>query len=195
MALHGTLATFPLTDVLRLLTTTSQSGRLQVQAEVARGMEMGTVWMGKGAVVTADSSRIVDAPADEALADLLRWPEGAFAFTADEPPRSHESVHDTEQLIVNAERLVEEWNALQAAVPSLDHRVALADALPGDEVELDADVWAWLVAVGGGCTVRELAVALGLTELGVLRVMHSLLDLGIATLSPAAAGPADQGWR
>lgn len=185
MALHGTLVTFPLTDALRLLTTTRQSGRLQLQAEVG----MGTVWMGEGAVVTADSSRVADAPVDEALADLLRWRAGAFAFTAGQPPPADGSTHDTDQLIVSAERLVEEWNSLQAAVPSLDHRITLADTLPDDHVVIDADHWGRLVAVGAGRTVRDLAAALDLTELGVLRVVHALLEQGIATLSPPPTPP------
>lgn len=179
MALHGTLDTFPLTDALRLLATTRQSGRLQLQAEAG----MGSVWMGGGAIVTADSNRLADAPTDEVLADLLRWRTGAFSFDAEEPPRHDGSVHDTEELLVTAQVLVEEWNELQASVPSLDHRVGLVEALPGDRIVIDAERWAWLGAVGPGRTVSELAVALELTELGALRVVCALVELGIVTLT------------
>ena len=123
-------------------------------------------------------------PANEVLADLLRWSAGKFAFTAQEPLRSSARVHDTEQLLGDARLLVEEWDDLQALVPSLDHRVALVSALPTHTVKFDAARWSWLIAIGGGCTVRELAAALDVTELGVLRVVRTLLGLGVATVSP-----------
>ena len=179
MALHGTLETFPLTDALRLLATTHQSGRLQVQAEP----DAGSVWMAGGAIVTADSNRVGDAPAEEVLADLFRWRSGAFVFTAGTPPdrggRGPRGSHQTERLLATAGRLVEEWEGLQAVVPSLDARVDLVERLPGDSVEVDAERWAWLGAVGAGGTVRDIACRLELTELGVLRVVRDLLDLGL----------------
>lgn len=179
MALHGTLETFPLTDALRLLATTHQSGRLQVQAEPAAG----SVWMAGGAIVTADSNRVEDAPAEEVLADLFRWRSGAFVFTAGAPPDRPSGSHETERLLATAGRLVEEWDGLQAVVPSLDARVDLVERLPGDSVEVDAERWAWLGAVGAGGTVRDLACRLELTELGVLRAVRDLLDLGLVTVT------------
>lgn len=179
MALHGTIETFPLTDALRLLATTRQSGRLQVQAEPGTG----SVWMAGGAIVTADSNRVGDAPAEEVLADLLRWRSGAFVFDAGPPPTSAGASEDTERLLTTAGRLIEEWDGLQAAVPTLDARVDLVGRLPGDSLEVDAERWAWLGAVGAGGTVRDLACRLELTELGVLRVVRQLLDLGIVTVT------------
>jgi Domain of unknown function (DUF4388) len=185
MALHGTIETFPLSDVLRLLSVTRQSGCLQLHADASHG----NVWMGDGAVLTADSDHARDAPTDEALADLFRWPAGAFAFRPDELPRSNGQSHDTEALIASAERLAEEWEALQATVPSQDHTVALAATLPGNDVVIDAERWTWLAAVSGGRTVCDLAVALDLTELGVLRVVATLVELGVVTVTdPFATG-------
>jgi uncharacterized protein DUF4388 len=183
LVLRGTLETFPLADVLRLLTLTNQSGRLKLQALGGTG----SVWMGEGSIVAASSSRLGDVPADEALADLLRWGAGKFAFTAQEPSRSTAGMHDTEQLLGDAQLLVDEWDDLLALVPSLEHGIALVSALPNHAVKIDAVGWSWLIAIGGGCTVRELAAALDLTELGVLRVVRTLLGLGVATVSPPSA--------
>jgi hypothetical protein len=185
LALHGTLETFPLTDALRLLATTHQSGRLQVQAEPHTGSASiaGSVWMAGGAIVTADSNRLADAPAEEVLADLFRWRSGAFVFNAGTPPAGGQASQETERLITTAGRLVEEWDELQTTVPSLDARVDLVGRLPGDSVEVDAERWAWLGAVGAGATVRDLACRIELTELGVLRVVRDLLDLGVVTVT------------
>ena len=80
LALRGTLETFPLADVLRLWTITNQSGRLKLQAPAGTG----SVWKGEGSIVAASSSRVGDVPANEALADLLRWTPARSLS----PPRS-----------------------------------------------------------------------------------------------------------
>ena len=49
MALQGTLDTFSLPDVLRLLATTSKTGRLRIEGD--RGQ--GSVWLDAGGVVAA----------------------------------------------------------------------------------------------------------------------------------------------
>ena len=185
MALRGTLDTFGLPDVLRLLATTGKTGRLRVDGEQGRG----SVWLRDGAVLTALTDRAESAPPDEALADLLRYEMGDFSFDtafdgADQPTNGSEP-HDIEQLLSSASRLLDEWNDLLGVVPSLDHRVGLVDAIPDDEeVTIDARRWEIITALGPGCTAGELASSLDLTELDVLRTVHDLVQMGIVEVSP-----------
>ena len=80
LALQGTLDTFSLPDVLKLLATTSKTGRLRIDGD--RGQ--GSVWMREGRVVDADADRSVDgAPTDEVVFELLRFGSGSFAFDAE----------------------------------------------------------------------------------------------------------------
>lgn len=184
MALRGTLDTFGLTDVLRLLATTGKTGRLHIDGDHGQG----SVWLRDGAVLTALTDRATSAPPDEALADLLRYQVGDFAFDTDDRPVNGARPHDIEQLLSSASRLLDEWNELLAVVPSLDHWVGLVAALPEEsEVTIDGRRWSLITAVGPGCTVRELGVALGLTELDVLRAVHELVELGVAQVSPPTA--------
>ncbi len=79
MALQGTLDTFALPDVLRLLASTKKTGRLRVSGN--RGT--GSVWVDAGGVVAAEAAGLPETPAPvEVLFELLRYAEGSFTFEA-----------------------------------------------------------------------------------------------------------------
>ena len=177
MALQGTLDTFSLPDVLKLLATTSKTGRLRIDGD--RGQ--GSVWLSDGRVVDADADRAVDgAPTEEVVFELLRFSSGSFAFDADSHTPKAEHPDDVNDLLRRANSLLSEWTELEAVVPSLDHRVSLTSELSSDEVTIDADRWRSLVAVGGGRSVGEVASSLGLSELNVSRAVRDLVELGVA---------------
>jgi Domain of unknown function (DUF4388) len=177
LALQGTLDTFSLPDVLKLLATTSKTGRLRIDGD--RGQ--GSVWMRDGQVVDADADRSVDgAPTDEVVFELLRFGSGSFAFDADDHTPNAEHPDQVDDLLRRGNALLSEWTELEAVVPSLDHRVSLTSELSSDEVTIDADRWRSLVAVAGGRSVGEVASALGLSELNVSRAVRDLVELGVA---------------
>ena len=186
MALQGTLDTFSLPDVLRLLATTSKTGRLRIDGD--RGQ--GSVWLADGGVVDADAERAVDGtPTDEVVFELLRFRSGAFAFDGDDAPNAVGEPEDVESLLRRANALLSEWSELESVVPSLAHEVTLASDLSVDEVTIDAERWRSLVAVASGRTVGELAKTLGLTELGVSRAVRDLVDLGVAEVESPGSAP------
>lgn len=181
MALQGTLDTFSLPDVLRLLATTAKTGRLRIEGDRGRG----SVWLADGGIVDADADRVTDGtPTDEVLFELLRFSEGSFAFEAEEKAANGGEPEDVEALLRRSHSLLSEWRELENVVPSLEHEVRLATDLSTDEVTIDAERWRSLVAVAGGRTVGELAAELGLTELGVSRAVRDLVDLGVAEVDP-----------
>jgi hypothetical protein len=186
LALQGTLDTFSLPDVLRLLATTSKSGRLRLDGDRGHG----SVWLNDGRVVDALADRAVDGtPADEVVFELLRFSSGSFAFDADDHATDTGNPEDVDTVLRRATSLLSEWTELEAVVPSLGHHVSLAGDLSVDEVTIDADRWRSLVAVASGATVGELATTLGLTELGVSRAVRDLVDLGVAEIEPPGTVP------
>jgi Domain of unknown function (DUF4388) len=177
LALQGTLDTFSLPDVLRLLATTSKTGRLRIEGD--RGQ--GSVWLSEGSVVDAAADRAVDGtPTDEVVFELLRFDSGTFAFDADVTASGGGNPQAVDDLLRRAGSLLNEWSELEAVVPSLQHHISLAGDLSVDEVTIDADKWRSVVAVASGRTVGELATELGLTELGVSRAVRDLVELGVA---------------
>ncbi|MGH9112153.1 MAG: DUF4388 domain-containing protein [Acidimicrobiales bacterium] len=194
MALQGSLDTFSLPDVMRLLATTTKTGRLRIEGD--RGQ--GSVWLRDGSVVDADADRSVEgAPTEEVIFELLRFDSGSFAFESDDRTPNAEQPDEVEGLLRRAGALLSEWTELKAVVPSLDHRVALASELPSDEVTIDSDRWRSVVAVATGRSVGDLAGSLGLSELNVSRAVRDLVELGVADVEEpgAPAGAFDDAPR
>jgi hypothetical protein len=184
LALQGSLDTFSLPDVLRLLATTSKTGRLRIEGDRGRG----SVWLRDGGVIDAHADRTLDGtPREEVVFELLRFDRGTFDFDGDDAGSSGGEPDDVEALLTRADVLLSEWSELEAVVPSLEHEVTLAGDLSADEVTIGADSWRSLVAVSSGRTVGELATTLGLTELGVSRAVRDLVDLGVVEVSRSPA--------
>jgi hypothetical protein len=183
VALQGTLDSFSLPDVLRLLAATGQTGRLHVDGDRGKA----EVWLQGGALTTASADGALgDAPVDEVVFEMLRFTSGSFAFSAGEQAPDGEEEIDVDGVLRRAGRMLDEWRELESVVPSLDHRVVLARTLTVDKVTLDASRWQTIAAIGGGRSVRELGDGLGLGELAVIRTVSDLVELGVVTVeSPA----------
>jgi hypothetical protein len=191
VALQGTLDTFSLPDVLRLLATTGKTGCLHVDGDRGRGK----VWIDGGALVGATADRALGQPSiDEVVFEMLRIGRGSFRFAVDEKaPDTDVEPTEIEGTLRRAGQLLEEWRELEAIVPSLSHRVAMAPELTVEQVTVDADRWKALVAISSGRSVGELAEALGVGELGISRTVSDLVELGVAVIEPPGAARKPSG--
>jgi hypothetical protein len=185
VALQGTLDTFALPDVLRLLATTRKTGRLLVHGN--RGD--GSVWVDAGAVVAAEAAGVAaGSSAADVIFELLRHTEGAFTFEAGSSPSQAGAPADVEPLLIGAEGQLSEWREIEAVVPSLDAWVTLAPELPTAEATIDAARWRTIVAIGGGTAVRSIGDALGLGEVEISRLVKELVELGLGSVVSVGPG-------
>lgn len=184
MALQGTLETFSLPDVLRLLANTGKTGQLRLSGD--RGT--GSVWLSEGKIVRCEAS---GAPHAEEFVDvlfeLLRFREGDFLFDTDGPTEAGEAV-EVEPLLAEAEGLLAEWREIEAVVPSLRSWITLESELPGESVTLDAERWQVVTAVGHGSDVASLMDRLAKPELAVTRLVKDLVEAGLARVGEPPAG-------
>jgi hypothetical protein len=181
VALQGTLDTFALPDVLRLLAATAKTGCLQIEGDRGRGV----VWVAEGRVLAASADRAQEAPLDEVVFELLRYGTGSFRFAVDAAAASVEGDgDDIEATLLRAMALVDEWHALEPVVPSMSHGVTLVNDLPREHVTIDASTWRVLATVASGRTVGELAHDLGVGELEVSRVVYGMVQLGVVEVDP-----------
>lgn len=184
MSLQGTLDTFGVPDVLALLSGTKKKGELKIHGP---GF-VGSVWIDDGRLVGADVPRcptLVDA-----VFELMRLPEGEFAFEGDSPVRSpmpHESVGD---VLSDAEERIVEWRDIAIHIPSAHMRLQLAPAAPSSQVILDPDQWRLVVASGHGVSLAELADAMEMSEFQICRTAKFLVENGYATAENVAPPPA-----
>jgi hypothetical protein len=179
VSLQGTLDTFALQDVLRLLASTSKTGHLRVRGP--RGT--GGIWVVDGKIVAAASESAGPSPtAVEVAFDLLRATDGAFVFDTGATSLDPGEPAEVGPIIDEAEKLLEEWRAIEAVVPSLGHWVSLAEELPSDSVPVSRSQWKVIGKIGDGRTVGALGEALGQGELAVSRSVKELMELGFASL-------------
>lgn len=194
MALQGTLDTFELPDVLRLLASTKKTGRLHLRG--SRGD--GSVWVDGGRVTSLEADGTTSTDPPEVMFELLRETNGGFVFETDSVAPSPGLPRDVEPLLIEAESQLAEWRQIEAVVPSLDAWVSLSAELNAPQVTLDASTWIVIVRVGSGITAGDLGQALGLGELAVCRIVRDLVAAGFAVVTATAGygGSAfEQDWR
>lgn len=192
MSLQGSIETFAVADVLRLLAATSKSGRLHVQGTTRAG----TVWVESARVLAAESpsTPIVTGPVD-ILFQLLRFERGSFRFELDKYPPEPGEPLEIELALTEAEAMVVEWRELELRIPSQECWVQLKPALAGDSVALTAPEWLTLVAIAGGRSVADIGQVLVSGELQTARALARLLELELIDIlnRPAASAGRENG--
>ena len=183
MALQGTLDTFELPDVLRLLASTKKSGRLHLRGDRGEG----SVWLVGGSVVGVRTDASPGGDTGDGLFDLFRAREGGFAFEPGVEPDAPQSPLEVEPLLAATELRLAEWREIESVVPSLHAWVSLSPELPKPELTVDAATWRMVAAIGSGLTVGDLARILDLDEIPVSRVVRDLVVLGLGSVTDAPA--------
>ncbi|MEQ8839683.1 MAG: DUF4388 domain-containing protein [Acidimicrobiales bacterium] len=186
MALSGTLDTFALPDVLRLLASTAKTGRLRITGD--RGS--GSVWVDSGEVVATElASAVTQSPSNaEVIFGLLRFSAGSFTFEADAKAANAGAPESLEPVLGAAENMLVEWRSIEEVIPSLDVWVALRPVLEGPDVMVDQHRWKGIAAIGSGSQVGAVAESLQLNEIDSCRLVKELLELGLADFIDEPAG-------
>lgn len=184
--LQGSLDDFALPEVLSLLASTRKSGELQVTGD--RGTD-GRVWLDGGRIVSSEVGTSTDVI--DTLFELLRMGTGSFVFSADATAPTVGEARDIGPLLAEAQSRLEEWRIIEAVVPSLASRVALAADLPGEDAIVNAAQWKVLVAVANGGTVDAVATSLELGEFGACKSIKGLVDAGLVLVDPVMPAGGD----
>ena len=142
MALQGTLDTFELPDVLRLLASTRKTGRLDLRSDRGEG----NVWLVEGKVV--ESTRR-GTPSRPRRGPVRAAPgaRGRLRLRTRRRGSRGRQPTEVEPLLAGAEMQLAEWRDIEAVVPSLDAWVSLAPS-SGRRVTVDADTWRLVATIG-----------------------------------------------
>jgi hypothetical protein len=190
VALQGTIDSFAVGDVLRLLANASKTGRLVVNGE--RGSV--SMWLNDGDMVggqTSSDPGAVDLV--DICFDVLRYEGGSFIFESDAHCPNPQPPAPVGAVLEQAEAFLSEWRDIVSVVPSMAAWVTLADELPHPEVVVDQACWTSIIAVGSGATVTQLCEQLGLAELPASRLVRALVHAGFITVAEHAPEPVTTG--
>jgi len=177
VALSGSLETFDLADVLRLLAFSEKTGRLVVVGPHASGR----VHVVGGQVVgtEVESPTTLELNDTEAVFGLLRFESGTFTFENDDVASTPGAGSSMEELLGAAEAMLAEWRSIEPVVPSLEVWITLRPEMEGSDVTIDAQQWRCIALVGTGVQVGLVAETLRLNELESCRLVKELVDAGL----------------
>ncbi len=193
MALSGSLETFDLADVLRLLAFSEKTGRLLVAGPHTRGSVL--VAGGKVVGTELESPTTLELNDTEAVFGLLRFESGTFTFENDDVASTPDAGFSMEEVLGAAEAMLAEWRLIEPVVPSLEVWITLRPEMERPDVTIDAQQWRCIALVGTGVQVGLVAETLRLNELESCRLVKELVDAGLLRTidMPVAAVPvADQ---
>ncbi len=191
MALQGTVDTFPLPEVMGLLSGSEKSGRLTVTGDRIEGV----VWFDEGRVLRADLAGRQDCDLAEVLVALLRLQSGSFRFDAGQPTGDGDGGLIVEDLLTGVEELLGEYERLEEVVPNLDVAVCLVDELDVDEVTITASQWRAVALLREPRRAGQIGTMLGLGELETMRCVVELNEKKLVSVggeieaSPAEVAP------
>ena len=128
----------------------------------------------EGVLHDVSSEHIVDT-----VFDLLRWPEGDFAFVIDEDNPDDVGVsRQVDDVVTEARRRLDVWSSVSTTVPSPQTVLSQAPN-PPEELQLSRDDWMLLALVDGRRTVAEIVRLLGRGEYAVVSGLADLITRGL----------------
>lgn len=195
MPLQGTFDVLDFSAVMEMLAERSMSGRLHVRSRSFAAY----LFFSEGLIVGADQSEHqaaavagdVSQRVQEICFELLGSDRGTFEF---DPGRAGAVLGATavtvQDALGDAHQRLDEWQELQALIPSLDLQPHLVTELDPGQVTLDREQWRVLTAVDGRRNLRSIGRALNLSDFEVCRAMRELLNAKVVEIDVRQAGIA-----
>jgi hypothetical protein len=156
----------------------------RVQAEPACGL--GRALADSGAVPPEVGRALAAEQATDAVFELLRWPDGEFAFVMGEPdPDDLGAALTVEEVVSEGRRRLAAWAA--ASVPPASAVLTPVPA-PAEDPVLTRDEWALLSVVDGRRSVAEVVELSGRGPYAVVSALTRLVERGLLSAGDGEGG-------
>jgi hypothetical protein len=133
----------------------------------------------KADLEAAAAVKVASDQIEDAVFDLLRWPDGEFAFVVDEADCDDLGAElPVEQLVTEGQRRLETWASVVEQVPAAQSVLRLAPAPPAD-LAVSAEEWTLVALVDGRRTVADLVGLSGQGEYAVVTALAGLVGRGL----------------
>jgi len=134
----------------------------------------------EGALHDIGAEHVVDT-----VFDLLRWPDGDFAFVVDEPNPDDVGVsRQVDDVVAEARRRLEQWGNVATTLPSPQSVLAISSN-PNEDPVLSRDEWSLLALVDGRRTVAAIVGLAGRGEFSVASSLADLVERGLLRIADA----------
>lgn len=183
MKLEGSLATFPLRELIEMVVYSSVTGVLNISSPSA----VGHLFFRDSALYHVERGA---AEGVDALAELFELSHGSFCFVSNAVCEKQSLYGALNTHLLAAEGLGARWRQIRAYIPHLDlvpQTVSLRDGLLRRASPAHADV---LAAVDGRASLREIAARLGWAPIDIAEIVAQLSVDGVVELRPPQHGPA-----
>ena len=135
-----------------------------------------------GAVDAAVLTQLALEQVVDAVFDLLRWPEGDFSFSVDEPNQDDVGLSvAAEQVVAEASSRRETWDAVSRVIPSPEVVLEMPVIVP-EGPTITREEWSLLALINGNRTVGELVDVCGAGQFAVVSALASLVQRGMLSL-------------
>jgi hypothetical protein len=133
----------------------------------------------KADLEAATAAKVASDQITDAVFDLLRWPDGEFAFVVDEPDVDDLGAElAVEQLVAEGQRRLATWSDVVEQVPAAQSVLRLAPGPPTD-LAVSPEEWPLLALVDGRRTVADLVGLSGQGEYAVVTALAGLVGRGL----------------
>ena len=134
----------------------------------------------------ADAARkVAGEQITDAVFDLLRWPDGEFAFVMDEADVDDLGAElDVEGLVTEGQRRLEAWGDVVEQVPAAGSVLRLSPTPPSSP-EVSPEEWILLALVDGRRTVADLVGLSGQGEYAVVTALAALVGRQLLVVADA----------
>src|SRR5687768_17923272 len=176
MAIKGNLSEASLPDVLQLLAMGSKSGALAISV----GESGGTIWFDNGRIChAAINGRTLGTEAS--VFAMFKWNEGSFSFEPGVRPASNvvPVSLDSQAVLLEGARRVDEWSLIEKMLPSFDLVFALdRQQLLRNKIGLTEEQQRLLPLIDGFRDVHEIMRASKMGEFELGKALYGLLSGG-----------------
>jgi len=169
-----------------LITERALEEALDAQKTTRRGERLGNILVEMGYIRREALESIVRDQIKEFVFNLLLWTDGDFEFDSS-MNFAEEDIGlsmSTEDLMLENERRMEEWDQIERNVPSLCAVFQMTEAPGREDVEINLTSNEWLVLyqVDGLRTVREIILDSQQSALNTCRALSGLVSTGMIEL-------------
>ncbi len=168
---------------LNLINESMLEEALDAQKTTRRGERLGNILVEMGYIRRDALESIVQEQIKEAVFNLLLWSDGEFEFDREMtfPEEDIGLAVSTEDLMIESERRMLEWNEIEKNVPSLDAVFQMTEAPGREDVEINLTSNEWLVLyqVDGTSTVKDIILNSQQSPLDTCRALSGLVSTGM----------------